>query len=227
MKTAIAGMFIAVAALVSLGCSGPRLDSTKAIQVQITSTPDKALLTMGGKALGPAPKSLIVATTADLLKLDATMEEAPAVEKRIRFLSINKAEVTFVFGTERSAMARTLGFARILVFDYGAGVTFEFDRAELKPEFLPLLARQASLLQTSFPDLKVFVCGHTDNTGNRDHNLSLSVERAKAVAEDLAAKGVKRERLKIQGFGSDYPVADNSTERGRSLNRRTEVILPQ
>ncbi|WP_005035675.1 OmpA family protein [Holophaga foetida] len=227
MKTTFAFTVIAMPVLLSLGCSRPRLDPAKAIQVQITSTPDKALLTMGGKTLGPTPRSLTVASTAELLELDATMEKAPAVEKRIRFLSMNTAEVTFIFGADQSAMARTLGFPRILVFDYGAGVTFELDRAELKPEFLPLLARQASLLQKSFPDIKVFVCGHTDITGNRDHNLALSVDRAKAVAEDLGARGVNRDRLKIQGFGSDYPVADNGTDQGRALNRRTEVILPQ
>lgn len=228
MKSLPAFTFAATTALLlSIGCSSPRLDPAKAIQVQISSSPGQATLTMGGKALGTAPKSLTVASTSDLLKLDAKLGEAQAVEKRIRFLAMNRAEVIFVFGDGNSAMAKALGHPRILVFDYGAGVTFELDRAELKPAFLPLISRQASLLQTSFPDIRVFVCGHTDSTGNREHNLVLSVERAKAVAERLAGQGVKQDRLKIQGFGSDYPVADNGTDHGRALNRRTEVILPQ
>jgi len=218
---------LALPALVALGCSKPKLDPATAIQVLVSSTPEKATLTFGGKPFGETPHTLTVARVEDLLTLKATREKEEAVEKRIRFLSMNQAEVTFVFGADRSTMARTLGFPRILVFDYGAGVTFEINRAELKPEFRPLLDRQATLLNTNFAGISVYICGHTDSQGNRDHNLVLSVDRAKAVAEDLATRGVPKDHLKIQGFASDYPLADNGTDQGRALNRRTEVILPQ
>ena len=159
--------------------------------------------------------------------MTATAENEPLVEKRIRFLALDQAEVIFVFGADHSALAKALGFANILVFDYGAGVTFEVDKADLKPGFLPLLQRQAALLQTHFSDQTVFVCGHTDAMGTAEHNLSLSLNRARAVADDLTGRGVAKERLQIQGFGSTYPVAGNDTEEGRAMNRRTEVILPQ
>jgi OOP family OmpA-OmpF porin len=63
--------------------------------------------------------------------------------------------------------------------------------------------------------------------GGPEHNLSLSLDRARVVADDLAGRGVDKARLKIQGFGSTYPLASNDTEEGRAMNRRTELILSQ
>nr|WP_320133527.1 OmpA family protein [uncultured Holophaga sp.] len=225
MKTRTALLPLALLCLAPVACRKP--DTSQRIQVQITSTPGRAILSLGSRTLGEAPRALTLDSPGELLDLKATLDQAAPAEKRIRILSLNQAEVSFVFGLEHSAMARALGLPRILVFDYGAGVTFELDKAELRPAFLPLLQRQATLLQGSFAGLPVYVCGHTDSTGNRDHNQILSVDRARAVADHLAFRGISRERLRIQGFGSDYPVADNETEQGRSLNRRTEVILPQ
>lgn len=217
-----------VSALVSVGCARPKpTPPLPTIQVQISSTPGKAALFLGGRPIGETPLALTVNTAEDLLQVTATLEHEQVVEKRIRFLSLDQAEVIFVFGTDNSAMAKALGLAKILVFDYGAGVTFEVNQADLKPGFLPLLERQAALLKSHFSDQEVFVCGHTDSMGGPEHNLALSLDRARAVADDLAGRGVAKERMKIQGFGSTYPVDSNDTEIGRALNRRTEVILPQ
>lgn len=210
----------------ALGCRHPRPAPQSAIQVQIESAPGKAALFLAGRAIGETPQSIAVASPDELLKLTATRESGQAVEKRIRFLSLDKAEVLFVFGTENSEMAKALGLARLLVFDYGAAVTFEVDHAELKPEFLPLLDRQAGLLKSHFQDMDIQICGHTDAMGTVEHNLALSLDRARSVADRLSAQGVAKDRLKIQGFGSTYPLADNGTDEGRALNRRTEVVLP-
>lgn len=209
------------------GCRHPKPVPQKAIQVQVSSTPEKAVLFLGGKPIGQTPQALSVDSAEELLQMTATIENEQVVEKRIRFLSLDQAEVIFVFGIDNSAMAKTLGLPRILVFDYGAGVTFEVDQSNLKSEFLPLLDRQAGLLKSHFADQDVFVCGHTDSQGTAEHNLVLSLDRARSVADDLASKGVAKERLKIQGFGTTYPLATNDTELGRAMNRRTELILAQ
>jgi outer membrane protein OmpA-like peptidoglycan-associated protein len=83
------------------------------------------------------------------------------------------------------------------------------------------------LLSGPFAALEVHLCGHTDSQGSNDFNLALSLDRARAVGSRLESQGIAKHRLKAEGFGSAYPVVTNDTETGRSLNRRTEIILPQ
>jgi OmpA-OmpF porin, OOP family len=67
--------------------------------------------------------------------------------------------------------------------------------------------------------------GHTDNRGVKARNQTLSEERAKAVADYLAAQGIDKTRLESVGYGDEKPVAPNLTARGRELNRRVELIV--
>jgi OOP family OmpA-OmpF porin len=73
------------------------------------------------------------------------------------------------------------------------------------------------------PDLNVELQGHTCNIGSKEYNMGLSLRRANAVADYLESKGVSGDRLTTKGFGFSKPVAVNSTEIGRSLNRRVEL----
>jgi len=73
--------------------------------------------------------------------------------------------------------------------------------------------------------LKVGVNGYTDNKGLDDVNIPLSEKRAAAVKDYLIRKGLKEGQIESKGFGSTKPVADNSTEEGRSRNRRVEIVL--
>lgn len=227
MKILNPTVILAASFLIGSGCLRPKPVPQPAIQVQVSSEPGKAALFMAGRPIGETPRTLEVPSADDLLGMTATLSDEAVVEKRVRFLSQQQAEVIFVFGAGHSTMAKALGFAKILVFDYGAGVTFAVNQATLKPEFLPLLERQAGLLKTHFPGLDIFVCGHTDAQGAPDFNLSLSLNRARSVADDLATRGIPQERMKVQGFGSQYPVGANDTDQGRAMNRRTELILPQ
>ncbi|HRI21733.1 MAG TPA: OmpA family protein, partial [Panacibacter sp.] len=80
-------------------------------------------------------------------------------------------------------------------------------------------------LMTDNTGIKVLINGHTDNTGTDAKNLQLSLDRAKAVAAYLINKGIDAKRLAWKGSGASKPVADNATEAGRKLNRRTEFII--
>ncbi len=75
----------------------------------------------------------------------------------------------------------------------------------------------------SQPELNLIIIGHTDNLGRDKMNISLSNERAHAVAKYLIAKGIESMRLAWKGFGSKQPIADNATEEGRRKNRRVEL----
>ena len=76
----------------------------------------------------------------------------------------------------------------------------------------------------AYPNVKIEIQGHTDNKGKEAVNRKLSEDRAKAVVGYLAIKGVKMNRMRAVGYGSNLPIADNSTEEGRELNRRIEMI---
>ena len=80
-------------------------------------------------------------------------------------------------------------------------------------------------LMNENPNIKILISGYTDNVGKPADNLALSRGRAVAVVNYLVNKGVKNERLNFKGHGESNPVADNKTEEGRALNRRTELSI--
>ena len=195
--------------------------------VEVVSDPGAAAVSFRGKAVGSTPAALEVKTFDELMSIAATKDGAPVSEKRVRILAPDKAQLVFRFGADASAVAKKLGLTKVLVFDYSEKVSFDSGRSELKPDGLPVLNRQADILKTYFPQVEVFVCGHTDSTGGEDLNLKLSLDRARVVTDYLVARGVPKERLKVQGFGKEYPNDSNETSASRANNRRTELILPQ
>ncbi|HEX5111599.1 MAG TPA: OmpA family protein [Saprospiraceae bacterium] len=100
-------------------------------------------------------------------------------------------------------------------------VQFELGKATLKPESSTVLTQIAGILK-KYPDYKISIEGHTDNTGSAEVNQKLSENRAKACYDFLASKGVPTSRMSYKGFGQTRPIADNGTYSGRTLNRRVE-----
>lgn len=103
-------------------------------------------------------------------------------------------------------------------------IFFETGKFELQDESRSELDKLVALLNEN-PNLKIQIDGHTDNVGQEKDNLLLSANRAKAVVGYLLSKQVKAERLSHKGFGSSKPVAENATENGKAMNRRTEVSI--
>lgn len=104
------------------------------------------------------------------------------------------------------------------------GITFDTDKATLKPESAPVIKEIAALLAGS-PDLKLLVVGHTDMTGDLARNRGLSEQRAAAVVAALVGQhGVAASRLSAFGVGPLAPVAPNDSEDGRAKNRRVELV---
>lgn len=103
-------------------------------------------------------------------------------------------------------------------------IAFETGSATLKPASYPVLDEifESAVVAEG---LKLGVYGHTDNNGSDAVNVPLSERRADAVKAYLVRKGLKTNRIEAQGFGASKPVADNSTEQGRSRNRRVEIVL--
>ena len=102
------------------------------------------------------------------------------------------------------------------------GVNFEVNKAVLLPESRDILGDVAQSLVAN-PGVTVEIAGHTDNTGKRALNDSLSLARAEAVQAFLVEHGVEAARMVVHGYAWDQPVASNKTALGRAQNRRVEL----
>jgi outer membrane protein OmpA-like peptidoglycan-associated protein len=103
-------------------------------------------------------------------------------------------------------------------------ITFATDSAEIASSFYAPLNNLASSFR-QYNQNSIEIVGHTDSTGSRAYNQTLSQRRAQSVADYLRAQGVDGTRLSTYGAGPDQPVASNATADGRAQNRRVEVTL--
>jgi outer membrane protein OmpA-like peptidoglycan-associated protein len=104
------------------------------------------------------------------------------------------------------------------------GILFDTDSDRIKPESAASMKSIAFGLQAN-PELKVLIEGHTDSTGNAEHNLDLSKRRAEAVKAVLVSEfQVDAARLGAAGLGATKPIAQNDTPQGRAQNRRVELV---
>lgn len=105
-------------------------------------------------------------------------------------------------------------------------IYFDFNKATIRmPQSKEALDAAAKIL-TDNPTIRVEIQGHTDNVGSDAYNQRLSQERAMSVVNYLVQNyGIAASRLTAVGYGEAQPVADNSTEAGRALNRRVEFVV--
>ncbi len=103
------------------------------------------------------------------------------------------------------------------------GILFDVDKSTLKPQSMGSINEIYNLLKKN-ASLKFEIDGHTDNTGNAAHNLTLSQQRAEAVKTQLVKMGVDASRLTTKGFGDTKPISDNDSPEGRANNRRVEFV---
>ena len=108
---------------------------------------------------------------------------------------------------------------------FNSGILFKTGKYDLSADAKNSLAKLAQSLNNN-ADCDVNIIGHTDSTGSDAVNQPLSVNRANSVNNYLRSCGVNASQIKsVTGQGSTNPVADNSTEEGRKLNRRVEIYL--
>jgi len=121
---------------------------------------------------------------------------------------------------DAAAMAKGLSDEGHIALD---NVYFDFGTANLTPESVPAIAEMAKLLSEN-SSLRVQIVGHTDWIGDADVNLSLSRKRADAVVVALVKAGIAADRFGATGLGMLSPRATNTTDAGRALNRRVELV---
>ncbi len=105
-----------------------------------------------------------------------------------------------------------------------AQTAFDFDSAAIKPGFHSTMDDIADVF-VRYGKTFLTVVGHTDNVGTAQYNQALSERRARAVESYLQGKGVVHQRLESIGKGESAPRASNSSEDGRRLNRRVEIVI--
>ena len=103
-------------------------------------------------------------------------------------------------------------------------LNFESGKSKIIPSSYNSLNELAEYL-TGNVKLNIEIVGHTDSQGDEVYNQKLSLSRANSVANYLIDKGVNKGRIKTLGLGETDPIADNTTAKGRELNRRVEFIL--
>ncbi len=107
---------------------------------------------------------------------------------------------------------------------FDSGILFGFDSSELTYASKTNIAELAETLK-KYEDTEILIEGHTDSKGSESYNQELSERRAGSVAGELRSLGVAASRISEVGYGEEMPIADNSTEEGRSQNRRVEVAI--
>lgn len=113
-----------------------------------------------------------------------------------------------------------------LKLEIPSDISFATNRADIQPNFRPVLDRFAASL-VEHPYTNVTIIGHTDSTGSDAINNPLSVNRAASVRDYLTVRGVNPQRIAIDGRGSREPVAPNDTEYNRARNRRVEIFVAE
>ena len=104
-------------------------------------------------------------------------------------------------------------------------VNFDFDRSEVKEQYLPEIESVARFME-QYPDRVVELEGHTDSRGTDAYNLGLSQRRAEAVMAELVGRfGISPSRVSAKGFGESQPVASNDSAQGRAQNRRVITVV--
>ncbi|HDK38410.1 MAG TPA: peptidoglycan-associated lipoprotein Pal [Thiolapillus brandeum] len=106
---------------------------------------------------------------------------------------------------------------------YEKVVCFDFDRAEIRPEYVDTLRAHAEYLVNS-PATRLTIEGHCDERGSREYNIALGERRADSVKRFLEAEGVSPVQLETVSYGEERPVALGHDEDAWAKNRRAELV---
>jgi len=126
---------------------------------------------------------------------------------------------TSVTGTELSADQREIERLK----QTGMIVYFDYDRAEIKAEFVPIIAAHAKFLNGN-AQRKVRLEGHSDERGSREYNIGLGERRAQAVRRALMLQGVTDTQITTVSYGEERPAVAGSDETAYARNRRVELV---
>jgi len=162
-----------------------------------------------------AQSAMQAAATAQQQANQATQKAEEYRKQREEELQQLQQVLGQIAETHRTAMG--------LVMTLGEkSIRFDFDKAEIKPQYRDTLNRIAGVLMT-LKQYSIYVYGYTDDVGTKEYNLKLSARRAQAVRDSLIQAGIKRGVVTTKGFGKSDPRVKGETSEARSANRRVEI----
>jgi len=162
-----------------------------------------------------AQSAIQAAATAQQQANQATQKAEEYRKQREEELQQLQQVLGQIAETHRTAMG--------LVMTLGEkSIRFDFDKAEIKPQYRDTLNRIAGVLMT-LKQYSIYVYGYTDDVGTKEYNLKLSARRAQAVRDSLIQAGIKRGVVTTKGFGKSDPRVKGETSEARSANRRVEI----
>jgi outer membrane protein OmpA-like peptidoglycan-associated protein len=199
------------------------------VQCTYTATGGEQYLTLGSfrnhkdleliKVPGNVPESYYYMEDISLVPI--RNEKQCACNFEDRRIQPENGDTILLIIEDQISVFDTLKVGDTMVLD---NVHFNNDESDLLAESFEMLAELLIFLHTH-KTARVQLDGHTSSVGEYLHNLVLSRKRAAAVRRFLTNNGVSEERIETNGFGPQYPIADNSTESGQKENRRVEFRL--
>ncbi len=148
-------------------------------------------------------------------EVSAQLEAKTAEEERFKKAKgmLSPAEGEMLYNAANDVVLRLIG------------ISFDVNKAEIKPEHIPLLEKVRAIIQL-YPESKLVIEGHTDASGDARSNTQLSEKRAYAVMQYLRESLlIGADRVNAIGYGAEKPVASNETPEGRAKNRRIDIII--
>ncbi|RLD90713.1 MAG: hypothetical protein DRJ29_15115 [Bacteroidetes bacterium] len=148
--------------------------------------------------------------------MDTYSTYSDVVEKGFESASVRSYILADLAEEELLQLTSTLG-------DF-ADAYFEFDDYKISETSYPILD-QVVIILNRYPSLRLEIAAHTDNMGSFEYNMTLSQKRTLSMVDYLVSQGIARDRLMGKGYGESRPIASNSSEEGRMMNRRVEFII--
>ena len=102
-------------------------------------------------------------------------------------------------------------------------IYFDYDKYEIKKEFMPLIDAHANFLQ-QHSNVKITIQGNADERGSREYNLALGQKRAVALKKALNIKGISDSQIETVSFGEEKPKDEGHNEQAWSQNRRDDIV---
>ncbi|MFD1772233.1 OmpA family protein [Sphingobacterium suaedae] len=175
---------------------------------------ERVRIWIDGEKLYDAPKG--IAKNGEFNQIFFKVSSSPYADEQIG-MYINHLKIAKGAASPRQRLLEGGSFST-------TGIHFDSGSSRIKPESTGVIKSIADILKENTA-LGLLIVGHTDNTGDAEHNLLLSKQRSAAVKELLvAAYGIDRNRLTTDGKGESAPLASNNTPVGKAQNRRVDFM---